>query len=64
MSNLVEWCLKMWAIIGLSTFCYLNSLEGELCFDDMFAVLYNGDTSPDQPYLPMWQHDFCFLCTI
>eukprot|EP01083_Nonionella_stella_P009831 28136_1 len=58
MSSIVEWCWKVWIIIGLSIFCYLNSLEGELCFDDMFAVLYNGDTSPDTPYQDIWRHDF------
>ena len=37
---------------------FWNSLEGELCFDDMFAVLHNADTRPDSPYPPIWRHDF------
>eukprot|EP01084_Bolivina_argentea_P031299 57921_1 len=58
MASITTWCTKIWIIIALTIFCYLNSLENELCFDDMFAVLYNGDTSPDKPYLPLWKHDF------
>ncbi len=42
----------------LSVFCYWNSLEGELCFDDMFAILYNGDTSPDSNWSRIWRNDF------
>ena len=60
MSNKTKWCLDIVLIIGLSIACYFNSLQNELCFDDMFAILYNGDTSANnqESYFSIWKHDF------
>ena len=38
--------MKILIIIVLNSICYFNSFENELAFDDLFAILYNKDTSP------------------
>ncbi|KAH3761101.1 protein O-mannosyl-transferase TMTC1 [Pelomyxa schiedti] len=45
-------------IVVCAAICYSNSLGGEFCFDDHFAVVRNTDVNPSSPVMEMLHHDF------
>ena len=48
-----------YATLGLlSTCCYLNSLQGQLVHDDIFAIRDNNDVRPSTSLATVFQHDF------
>ena len=48
-----------YAMLGLlSTCCYLNSLQGQLVHDDVFAIHDNSDVRPSTPLGKVFQDDF------
>ena len=58
----MNWKLTHWNVtIGcfiISCLCYLNSLWGDFCFDDISAIVENQDLRPETPWLSLLQDDF------
>ena len=42
----------------ISCLCYLNSLWGDFCFDDISAIVENQDLRPETPFVNLFQDDF------
>ncbi|KAI6655185.1 Transmembrane and TPR repeat-containing protein 3-like [Oopsacas minuta] len=42
----------------ISCLCYINSLWGDFCFDDISAIVENKDLRPGTPLLNLLQNDF------
>ena len=50
---------RYYATLGLlATCCYLNSLQGQLVHDDIFAIRDNNDVRPSTPLATVFQDDF------
>ena len=42
----------------IACLCYLNSLWGDFCFDDISAIVENQDLRPETPWVNLFQNDF------
>jgi hypothetical protein len=50
--------LLLFALVSISTIIFYNSLEGQFCYDDHFAIKNNKDATGESSLWSLWTNDF------